>query len=212
MPCQNTNMSASSALSMQGIKHIYSPESHNRRFPVPGPEPPVIMRREIHDDAAQRSNKSLNARAPVAQPKDGTRWDHALMSVPPGVLLDNGYWEKGPSGDMWTTRLDDSRCQQQLIYMVESGILSHEVGNAFPPERVLRLTDTGSNSATQTRKSKALLRWSSILGIQASRGTSPTAQRLQANCLAPAWACARGLSWFWSALNFPFTKSSCCFL
>jgi len=70
------------------------------------------------------------------------------MSVPPGVLLDDGYQELNDpddddSVDLWMTAFDESRCQGQVTYMIEQQLgQEHDVSRChFTPARGLKLTD-----------------------------------------------------------------------
>lgn len=116
----------------QDMKYI---RPHYR--PVDVPEPAVVAR-EVKGSASPQSNRTLNARASRSETDNmGHRWDHALMSVPPGLYLDDDYWDlitpnDVNSGDVWITALDESRCQGQVIYMVEQDLSEHYVSTYLP--------------------------------------------------------------------------------
>jgi hypothetical protein len=99
-----------------------------------GPNPPAILPatvpraplpQEMDSSIATQSNKALRARAHPLE-VDGNRWDWSMMSVPEGMGVDDGYyeedWDDDDDPDRWTTRFDESRCQGQIIYMIEEGL------------------------------------------------------------------------------------------
>lgn len=112
---------------MQDMKYI-----RPHYGPTAVPEPAVFAR-EAYGGELPQNNKSLSARAPISKTDYmGHRWDHALMSVPPGMYLDGDYWDlENPndvsSDDVWITALDESRFQGQVIYMVEENLGHHDV-------------------------------------------------------------------------------------
>lgn len=97
--------------------------------------PPKTWAPEAGGDegAAPHGNKTLNARAPV-EVLDEDRWDHSLMSIPPGGVAENGYWD--PATGEWKTTFDESGCEGQIIYLVEEDVMNtHQVSNRplLPP-------------------------------------------------------------------------------
>jgi len=99
------------------------------------------MREEIQDyeghlnpGPLRRRNDSstLDKRAP-ATVTDYERWDLALLAVPPGKTIDDGYYEpdaSDPMDDQWATNFDDTRCEGQIIYLVETDVLpGHRVSS-----------------------------------------------------------------------------------
>jgi hypothetical protein len=83
------------------------------------------------DGAALRGNRrALSARAPVTFSHED-RWDHSLMSIPPGSVADDGYWDA--TSNEWRTTLDESRCEGQIIYLVETDLdPTHRVSKTVP--------------------------------------------------------------------------------
>jgi hypothetical protein len=99
---------------------FFAPQSHQINSPpkVWAPE----ARRD--DGATPHGNITLNARAPFIYWHED-RWDYSLMSIPPGMVADDGYWDA--SIDEWRTTFDETRCAGQIIYLVENDVIPHQV-------------------------------------------------------------------------------------